>query len=166
MSYSKNDLIRRFPDANSREHYTCVVLEDNGRVLQVKPKGGVFKTLQAWYDSIPEPNNPKTHTKFNQPKEEPATTITHVENKNPAEVLLLEHSNSINKTIHNAISAIHQCKQKLYQRLTHKQYMKNDKEIVEQLQNDLRSYNLWTGILLQSVVREDEYKRRIKKNSW
>jgi hypothetical protein len=56
MKYSKNDLICAYPDPTRDAHYTCIALEDNGKVLQVypAPDGRDYENVVEWRDSIPQ----------------------------------------------------------------------------------------------------------------
>jgi len=56
MNYSKNNFICAYPDPTRDSHYTCLVLEDNGNVIQVYPTHDehVYENVVEWRDSIPQ----------------------------------------------------------------------------------------------------------------
>jgi hypothetical protein len=56
MKYSKNNLICAYPDPTRDTHYSCLVLEDNGKVIQVYPipDGRDYENVVEWRDSIPQ----------------------------------------------------------------------------------------------------------------
>lgn len=57
MNYCKNEQIRAYPDISLRSYYyTCIALENNGRVIQIYPTqdGRIFENVVAWRNSIPQ----------------------------------------------------------------------------------------------------------------
>jgi hypothetical protein len=56
MNYSKNNLICAYPDPTRDAHYACLVLEDNGKVIQVypTPDDRDYENVVEWRDSIPQ----------------------------------------------------------------------------------------------------------------
>ena len=56
MNYSKNNFICAYPDPTRDAHYACLVLEDNGKVIQVypTPDGRDYENVVEWRDSIPQ----------------------------------------------------------------------------------------------------------------
>lgn len=56
MIYSKNDIIRAYPNPTRDAHYTCMALEDNGNVIQTYPtqSNHIFENVVDWVNSIPQ----------------------------------------------------------------------------------------------------------------
>ena len=157
MSYFKNDLIRVYPDVSKSSHYTCVVLEDNGRVLEVKPHSKrVFESLDAWKECLAPSMEVRTHTVFADTRAD----------TNPHAKELLEFSDQYKGAIEHAVRVVNQCCEFELARQRNILLAVNQKEIREYSASQVNWYD-WVLEGLNDILKNElAYKERIKNNTW